>query len=121
MKVAGRADFYLQKPAFAKTANRFFGRPINDFQPDVLRRAWTLILEKLFIERLETLTPSGRVAINYHDKNRAARAVGKAFLASEQLRTYQLGGVLRKSFRRIGRRNRCCVRRSLRRRRWGDH
>jgi hypothetical protein len=37
MKVAGRADSYLQKTGFAKPANRIFGGTIDDFKPEFFR------------------------------------------------------------------------------------
>src|SRR5271165_4391128 len=107
MKVPCRADFHLQKPGIAKTANCLFGGAINDFQPHILRCGWTPIREKLLIDRLQSFAPRDCVALNHDDKNGVALAVRKAFFASNQLLTEQLRRVSRKSLSRIGWRSRC--------------
>src|ERR1700730_18927016 len=123
MQVPSLAGSHLHKPGCAKTANRLFGGTINDFKPDVFRRACTPIPEKPCIDRLQSLAPRCCVAINNNDKERVALAIRKTLLASKQLLAYELRGVLRKSFSRIGRKNSCCGRRLLGTGylRWGDH
>src|ERR1700736_3024292 len=87
MKMPCRADFHLQKPSIAKTANRLFGRTVHDLPPRILRCGWTRIPEELFIGRLKSFAPPDGIALNHNNQNGVAFAGWKALFTGNQLWT----------------------------------